>query len=116
MMAGDQSALLDAKQSMAGGQNNWLDEITDFTALANEYYEPSSAAGFSTYDKLLRTAKTQPAVERSAVKPWLEKQDAYTLHKPIRKRFPRNPYTVNNIMDLWEADLVDVQSLYKHND
>jgi len=30
----------------------------------------------------------------------LEKQDDYTLHRPIRKRFARNPYTVNNVMDV----------------
>ena len=47
---------------------------------------------------------------------WLEAQDVYTLHRPVRKRFPRNPYTLNNIMDIWECDLVDVQGLSKHND
>jgi len=39
---------------------------------------------------------------------WLETQDAYTSHRLVRKRFPRNPYTVNNIMDVWECDLVVV--------
>jgi len=34
----------------------------------------------------------------------------------VRKRFPRNPYTVNNINDVWECDLVDVQGLRKYND
>jgi len=29
--------LQEAKQKLAGGQNNWLDEITDFTAFASEY-------------------------------------------------------------------------------
>ena len=47
---------------------------------------------------------------------WLEAQDAYTLHRPVRKRNPRNPLTVNKIMDVWEWDLVDVQWLSKHND
>ena len=47
---------------------------------------------------------------------WLEAQDAYTLHRPVRKRFPRNPYTVNNIMVVWECDLVDGQGLSKYND
>ena len=71
-------------------------------------------SSFSTFQKLYSTAKAQRGVEPSTVKSWLEQQDAYTLHKPVRKRFPRNPYTVNNIMDLWEADLVDVHSLAKH--
>ena len=34
----------------------------------------------------------------------------------MRKRFPRNPYTVNNINDVWECDLVDAQGLSKYND
>ena len=40
----------------------------------------------------------------------------YTLHKPVRKRFPRNPYTVTNIDDVWEMDLADLNSLSKYND
>ena len=50
------------------------------------------------------------------IKSWLEEQDAYTLHRPLRKRFKRNPYTVNNILDVWECDLIDVQALSKFND
>ena len=34
----------------------------------------------------------------------------------MKKRFPRNPYSVTNVMDVWECDLVDVQSLGKFND
>jgi len=46
---------------------------------------------------------------------WLERQDAYTLHKPVRKHFPRNPYIVNNVMGVWESDLLDVQNISKFN-
>ena len=42
-------------------------------------------------------------------------QDAYTLHRPIRKRFPRNAHTVNNINDVWEIDILDLSSLKKFN-
>jgi len=38
------------------------------------------------------------------------------LHKPVRKRFPRNPYTVTNIDDVWEMDLADLSSLSKYNE
>jgi len=54
--------------------------------------------------------------EKTDIKAWLLKTDAYTLHRAVRKRFPRNPYTVNNINDVWESDLVDVQGLSKYND
>ena len=32
------------------------------------------------------------------------------------KRFPRNPYTVTNIDDVWEMDLANLSSLSKYND
>ena len=43
-------------------------------------------------------------------------QDAYTLHKPLRRRFARNPYTVDKLLDDWEADLVYVVAFNKFND
>jgi len=46
----------------------------------------------------------------------MEKQNAYTFHRPIRKRFARNPYTVYNVMDVWECDLFDVRALRRFND
>jgi transposase InsO family protein len=33
----------------------------------------------------------------------------------MRKHFPRNPYTVNNINDVWESELIDVHCLAKYN-
>jgi hypothetical protein len=46
---------------------------------------------------------------------WLQLQDTYTLHKPLRRKFPKNPYTVNNLLDVWECDLIDVQAFGKFN-
>jgi transposase InsO family protein len=34
----------------------------------------------------------------------------------VRKRFPRNPYTVTNIDDVWEMDLADLSPLSTYND
>ena len=34
----------------------------------------------------------------------------------MRKRFARNPYTVSNVMDVWECELLDVQTYTKYND
>jgi len=50
------------------------------------------------------------------VEEWLSAQNTYTLHKPVRKRFPRNPYTVTNIDDVWIIDLANLSSLTKYND
>jgi hypothetical protein len=80
------------------------------------YYDPLQEAAFSTLDKLKRVAKQTCVAKPGEVKPWLEQQDAYTLHRQVRKRIPRNPYSVDNIMDVWECDLVDVQALNRNND
>lgn len=46
---------------------------------------------------------------------WLQGEDTYTLHKPVRYRFPRRRVIVGGIDDQWEGDLVDVSSLAKFN-
>jgi len=81
--------------------------------LADLYYDPRALSAFSTYKKVKRAAKTKSA---SHIKTWLQKQEAYTLHRQVRKRFPRNPHSVNNILEVFECDLVDVQALSKHNE
>ena len=51
-----------------------------------------------------------------ALKAWLLKHNVDSLHRPVRKRFARNPYSVTNVMDVWECDMLDVQSYGKYND
>jgi transposase InsO family protein len=82
--------------------------------LSRLYYDPARPTAFSTLKKLKEEVgkRKTPA----DIKAWLEKQEAYTLHRKVRKRFPRNPYSVNNVHDVWECDLVDVQGLSKYND
>jgi len=86
------------------------------TMLGDVYYDSLHEAAFGTLEKLKRVAKKTGVAKPGEVKPWLEQQDAYTLNRPVRKRFPRNPYSVDNIMIVWECDLVDVQVLSRHND
>jgi len=78
-MLGDQSLEHVAKKLPGGEPNDekqWLDMIKDL------YYDPSGETAFGPYGKLLRAAKKLPEVKLSDVKPWLEQQDAYTLHRP----------------------------------
>ena len=44
-----------------------------------------------------------------------EVRTLYTLQKPVRKRFPRNPRNVT-YFDVWEIDFADLSSLSKYND
>jgi len=75
------------------------------------YYDEGIPAGFSNLPKLraavVAEKKTKKGKPQSvgSMKTWLEEQDAYTLHRPVRKRFSRNPYTVSNVMYVWECDL-----------
>ena len=46
---------------------------------------------------------------------WLSGQDTYTLHKSALKSFPRNPYSVTNIDDVWEMVLAVISSLSRYD-
>ena len=45
----------------------------------------------------------------------LQRDLAYTLHRPRQKRFPTVLVVVGNIDQQWVADLVEVQPLSKYN-
>jgi len=91
------------------------------TSISDLYYDEGSPAVFSTLRKLRAAAVVESKKKGKpqtfvATRAWLEEQDAYTLHRPVRKRFARNPYTVTNVGDVWECDLFDVKSYAKYND
>jgi len=84
-------------------------------ATSSLYYDPAKPSAFSTF-KNLRVAVKKENKKLGDIRAWLEKQDAYTLHRPVIKRFARNPYSLNKMMDVWECDFVDVRDLGKFND
>ena len=81
-------------------------------SLGKIYYNPKHTVGFSSAAKKVSAAKSN----KRNIKGWRLGQDTYTLHKQVRKRFPRNPYTVTNVDDFWEVDLADLSYLSKYND
>ncbi|XP_039305174.1 uncharacterized protein LOC120357765 [Solenopsis invicta] len=78
------------------------------------YYEPMHAASFSGAAKLLR--ETKKSIPKNKTIAWLESQDAYTLHRPLRRQYPRRFYNLYNIDDVWEADIVDLRAIKNYND
>jgi len=70
-------------------------------SLGKIFYDPTQSTGFGSVAKLANASKTNKGI----VNEWLSGQNTYTLHKPVRNRFPRNPYTVTIIDDVWEMDL-----------
>jgi hypothetical protein len=89
-----------------------LDEI-----LRKVYYDPAHESSFSSARKLYdAVCKEHTSVSLSQVKAWLSNQITYTLHKPKRRQFQRNPIVVSGIDKQWQADLVDMQHFAKNND
>ena len=65
-------------------------------SLGKVYYDSQHPAGFGSVATLVKACKNK----KRDVEEWLSSQNPYNLHKPIRKRFPRNPYTLTNIHDV----------------
>ena len=80
--------------------------------LGKIFYDPDHPARFGSVAKLADASKTNKGI----VNEWLSSQNTYTMHNPVRKRFPRNPYTVTNVDDVWEMDLADLSTLSKYNE
>ena len=85
-----------------GKSNNKLDRT---------YYNVKAIGSFGGIHPLSKIAKTKP----EKVKEWLRSQDTYTLHKPVRYKFPRRKIIVGGIGHQWQADLVDVSRISKYN-
>jgi hypothetical protein len=82
--------------------------------LSKIYYNASHPAGFAGARAVLKYTKGKYSANK--VKEWLQSQDTYTLHKPVKIKFKRNKYITNNIDQLWEADLNDMRGLSQYND
>ena len=80
--------------------------------LKNVYYEPDRPGSFSGINPLSKYAD----VDRRKTVDWLQSQDTYTLHKPIRHKFKRRRTYSKGINDLIQMDLVDMQKMSRSND
>ena len=76
------------------------------------YYEASKPGSYGGIRPLARYSGSPV----KTVTNWLSSQDTYTLHKPIRKTFPRRKTFAKGINDLFQADLVEMQSMSRGND
>ena len=68
-------------------------------------------------ERLLRRAKqlNVPGVTQKKVEKYLRSEQAYTLHKPARRRFTKNYTYVAGIDAQWQANLADMQGIAKQN-
>lgn len=76
--------------------------------MEKEYYSPKT--GYTGASPLFEKHGKTKVIK------WLETQPTYTLHKPVRKKYPRNKVLVSCIDEQWQLDLCDLTSLSKFND
>jgi len=81
--------------------------------LESVYYTPAEPGSFSSVNNLRR--QNLKLSKKDASK-FLSRQDAYTLHRDVVRKFPRRKTLAFGINDLWQADLVDLSSLMRYND
>ena len=90
---------------------DWKDHLSTI------YFEPRHPAAFAGPKKLHKILKNDGyTVGVHKIRQWLQDQDAYSLQKPVRRKFKRNRVITTGIDDLWDADLADVSNLKKDND
>ena len=80
-------------------------------SLGKVYYHAKLPTRFGSIAMLVKASKNN----KRDVEEWLSGQNTYTLHKPVREKFPRKPHTVTNIDDVWEMDLADLSSLLEYD-
>lgn len=88
---------------------NYLHEI---------YYNLENAGSFLGPDKLFRYVRKDGkyVINKYKIRKWLQKQEAYSLQRPVRRRFKRNKTMVTDIDDQWSADLMDMNKFANYND
>ncbi len=86
--------------------------------LKRVYYDAKYPGSMSSIDKFYKAVKDagKIKVSRAKVARWLRSQDAYTLHRGVRRKFKRNKVIVPEIDYQWDIDLADMRIYAKEND
>ena len=81
------------------------------------YFDPKFPGAYGGVEKFYNEVKKKhPNVTRIDIKNFLSKQDAYTLHKIVRKPRLYRRVIVKGVNELYQADLVDFQKHVIEND
>jgi transposase InsO family protein len=88
-----------------------------FDAILREiYYDQEHPQGYGSIHGLYQAAKKiEKTVTRSYVRNWLQAQDVYTLHAPLRRRFLRRKTLAPGMFYQMQMDLVDLSNISKQN-
>ena len=86
-------------------------------ALSKIYHDPKDPGSLCGVERLLQRARQLHVlgVTRETFQEYLKSEQAYTLHKPARRRFIRNQTYVAGNDAQWQADLADMQAIARQN-
>lgn len=77
------------------------------------YYDPANVGSLGGVKRMQNQVKSLK--QKKNVKSWLATQLAYSLHKPMRKKFPTRSYATSGLNDLWQMDLMEMIPYAKIN-
>ena len=66
------------------------------------YYDLKHEASFGGKNRLIKIFGKKP------VEKWIRSELPYTLHKPVRKKFPTRSYYAAGLNDTWQIDLLEM--------
>lgn len=91
--------------------SSYSDEI-----LREIYYDLTHPASYGSIEGLYNAAvKDDKSITKDYVKTWLQKQHVYTVHAPIRRKFPRRKTIASGLYYQMQMDLVDLSSISRKN-
>ena len=84
--------------------------------LTKIYYDPENTASFSSVEKLYVAARQKKRkITRKDVVEFLQKQEVYTLHHPVKERFKRRKTLAKYKDHIWQIDLIDMSQFSRIN-
>lgn len=88
------------------------------TLIEKIYQNESKPAAYLGPEKIYKVLQNQgyatPGIHK--IRKWIQKQDDYSLQKPVRRNFKRAKIIVSDRNEQLDIDLADMQSLAKEND
>lgn len=96
------------KTGLAAGKQKRLDRWF------RQYFEAGSRHP-QAYAGTGPVLREEPPKERKDKEAWLAAQTTHQIHRPARKRFPRRPFVVHSLDEMWQLDLSDMQWYKREN-
>lgn len=96
-----------------------MNDTKEDKLIAKTYYNLSKGSAFFGPKKIhefLKKKNSKHAPSIYKIRKWLERNDNYTLQKPVRRKFRRGRVLVSEPYEQYDADLADLSSLADEND